>query len=1317
MAIENVQKRIESPKGFTPFPKFNVNSQQPLPKQAVRTLLNIPSEIGNSILGKGVLDTASDVGRLGGNTLAGRNIPKYDTLKSGPARLGYNISGINRKPKEIVGNLGATAVPIMDAYGTGKVFGIGKEAIEQLGKQTVKSVLKKGATQGAKFGGTDAFARSLDQNRGTQNNFQYAKDILLDTGTGVGAGAVLGGTIAVGGQVLGKVSGKVVGVVKQLFPEKSNTEQVTIAKTFVRDTLGRFAKQEGLYEGKKEPVFYGDLRESLGLPRDDFNIPQIGLTTKPVRKIDLSTQAEKRKLSEVLETSKATQESAPTKPFQKLDDVLQGKQKELLEQPKTQSETLLPGEKAGIQNTLSEDIISEGRKSIGSAEERPGKNIKQTFDDIYTHWIDRYNPIGKASKAVKTYLKSKGAELRPEHDPEYLVRRLTGAGGIADYRFKSELNPVLKEMENTGIEKLDMDAYLAHNRMLGFDEAGRDVYGVDPVKSKAVIEALEQKHPKIKQIAEQFYGYQDKGLDELIEAGFINPEDAQVMRGQNPNFAPLYRVMDEIDNYLGIPTRKTMQGTSPLKRIKGSDRKILSPVESIIGNTFSQRAAIEKNRVAKSIVQLSEVMPDLGFEQVGKSGNDTITVWNGGKKEYWRVGEDIANVAKGVNEEVTNTILKIIQQPAQLLRQAATGRNPEFMIPNIIRDQLDAGITSKYGYVPFVDYVSGLKSMLGNDDIYKSWQQSGAKIDLGELSGRKSISKLFEEKTSRRNLFEWISAGLDIAGKFSEVPTRVGLYKKAYKKTGNPLIAAMESRDSTVDFARMGSKMKIANSIIPFLNVGVQGFDKLVRATKDRPGRVLFNAGLYAAVPAIMTTMYNLVNFKDEYEEIPQYEKDSNFVFVKGRNANGTVDYITIPKGNIVPFVSNPIQSFLEYYAGVDGQSFKRTALQTLSEGLPVIQGGGSLKEIGIKTIGSNLPQAVKPLTESLINKSFYKYDEGKAEAKEIVPYYLKDKPAYQQDYEFTPQMYKKIGAVLNVSPLQVKNIMEGYFAGYTKIPAQIIEMVYKSANSEEISPNDKTLLRRFVKQTYPTSKTKKVEKVPETPNLLKRVFGDTKEVSAAEELPTNEVDLKVLYDDAQNTISGYTELSAKIRTGLKDSQTLEEVQAELVEAKNLLTKMEQEQPEIIYKIGLDSNASGKDRSTDERAEWVVEWLGKAKGETQYNNWYQEMLDKKVITKEVLEKAQALGLDIDKYNEGGEIKTLNKKGSKKGTNKELKAVFSALKSDINDRETLRKSLYAESKTPDPFSLLNLGNRQKSTPKRLDNVLKQISNRKITVPKF
>jgi len=822
--------------------------------------------------------------------------------------------------------------------------------------------------------------------------------------------------------------------------------------------------------------------------------PSAGGRVPTNEEVAMNALNKSRNLSDVMAT-KPTETKLPlpqTEPPTKISEVLQTGQ-----QPTTPVQTQSTGQKPNImtgQNRSSDNIIAEARKEIGRASEDK-KPLSKAVNDLYTQWVDRYNPITKVSEFTKKILKGKGAILRPEADPAVLVRKLTGAGGIADARFNSELKPIIDEADKLKIDKADLDVFLKAKRDVGFGSVGRDIKGSDPVMGQQRIDALRSKYgDSIDQIANKLYEYQNKGFQEMVDAGFLSKESADLIRQQNPDYVPFNRVMEEVDNYLGLPTRKTMQGTNPVKKIEGSDRMVESPIESIIGNTFKQRAAIEKNNVAKSIVNLQTMAPDLGFEKVATTGNDTITVWNNGQKEYWRVGTDIADTAKGLNEENMNGLLKIFRAPASLLRQGATGRNPEFMIPNIVRDQLDAGITSKYGYIPFVDYLSGLKSMLTNDEVYQKWERSGAKIDLGEMSGKKSIQQFFDEKGARKGLFSWLSAGLDVMGKYSEQPTRVGLFKKAYKATGNELLAMMESRDATVDFARMGSKMKVANSIIPFLNVGVQGFDKLIRSVADHPGKVLTNGLIYGALPAISTTAYNLMYHPEEYAEVPQYEKDSNFILVRGRNEKGTVDYVTIPKGNILPLISNPIESFMAYAAGESQQNLGEFAAQFISSALPVVGEGQSLKEIMTKTIGSNLPQLIKPAAESLVNKSFYKYDPKKEQSKEIVPSYLQKREPYLQSYEWTPEMYKKIGAVFNTSPLQVQNLMEGYLAGYAKIPAQIVEGMKNISEGNDVPTNEKTIIRRFIKETYPSS-GKPAEPKTTTP-FMERVTG---KVSAAE--------------------------------------------------------------------------------------------------------------------------------------------------------------------------------------------------------------------------
>lgn len=729
-------------------------------------------------------------------------------------------------------------------------------------------------------------------------------------------------------------------------------------------------------------------------------------------------------------------------------------------------------------NLSSDEIIQQAKSEIGSKPAEPKQSVGQWWDKVYTDWVDRYHPINKIASTAK--------DIPTNSNPVYTIKRFLGSSGIAESRFQTELRPIINKIDQLGIDKSDLDVYLKSRRDINLSNRG--IKGSDSNIATQRINALEQRYgEKIKQIAQELYDYQSKGFSELAK-DFLGKDVGDLVKNTNVDYVPFQRVMDEVDDFIGTGV-KLQQGQQPVIKIKGSNKQIYSPLESIILNTYKQRAAIEKNDVAKSIVGLQDYLPNIGFRKVSKSGADTVSVWRDGKKEYWSVGQDIADAVKGMNEEQMNTFLKVLSSPARILRQGATGRNLDFMIPNVIRDQLDAAVGSKYGYIPFVDYVRGFAHLLrqdlaGGDQIYKQWMESGGAQSFGSISGRETAKEFLSGKTTRnpvKLLGEWITGGLDVMGRYSEIPTRLGLFQRALDKTGDTMKAAFESREGTLDFARMGAKMKVANSLIPFLNVGVQGLDKMARTFKANPAGFIAKMGVYGALPTITVSAYNHIYHPQEYAEIPQYEKDGNFVIINGRNGDGTINYFKIPKGNMIELISNPLESLISHAMGTNDQTIKQTLLSFVSQTLPIVGDGSSLKEIGIKTIGDNLPQAVKPVTENLLNRSFFKYNEKNKEASEIVPYYLKSKAPADQAYKFTEESYKVIGRTLNLSPLQVKNIMEGYLAGYVKMPLNVIESLNKAKNGEQIDKNKIPIIRRFFSQTYESNGKQITKETPKS--------------------------------------------------------------------------------------------------------------------------------------------------------------------------------------------------------------------------------------------
>jgi len=757
-----------------------------------------------------------------------------------------------------------------------------------------------------------------------------------------------------------------------------------------------------------------------------------------------------------------------------------------------------------------ENIMAPARKQIGT-QAPPQKSVKQTLSRFYTDWVNKFQPIESVAEKIEA---EKGVKILPKFSPKYTIKQLLGSGGTAGLRHKQKLQPILDEVDKMGISVEDFDVFLKAKRDIGFQEVGRVIKGSDPIKAQEIVDVVGGKYgvEQLEATAQKFYQYQDEGLRALQKAGFIDQKGYNAIKAGNKNYVPFERIMDQVDDYLGMPTSKAQQAGQPIKKIKGSERQIISPTESIIANTYKIESAVAKNRVASSLVNLRNIAPEyadlfkkvktkmapvakVGDETVfrpaiGRLKNSEIMVWENGKRVVYEVGDEIGKSVKGLNEESMGTLTKILSVPARLLRQGATGRNIDFMIPNVFKDQFDAAVSSKYGYKPFFDYFRGLGHLLnykktGSDKLVEQYLKSGGSIFFENMSGRKAIREQIAEATTKPGLIKkigkWAVSGIEAIGEISETPTRLGLFKRGIEKTSNPLLAAYESREGTLDFARMGAKMKTANAIIPFLNVGVQGFDKLVRNIKARPGKMAVNMAIYGGLPATMTAIYNNLFHPKELSAIPDWEKETNFIMITGTDKEGKPKYLKIPKGNIIPYIANPAENFIAWAAGNDPQSFTEMALSLFSEAMPVLKGGATLKEIASRTAGGLLPQAVKPPIEELANYSFFK-------GKEIVPQYLGTKPPKLQAFEYTPETYKKIGEITDLSPLRVKNFLEGYLAGYIKVPANIIEVVNDLSEGRKPDVNQIPILRRFIGQSYSKPGDKLVSEARSKANELRKV-------------------------------------------------------------------------------------------------------------------------------------------------------------------------------------------------------------------------------------
>ena len=260
-AVINTQKFIESPKPVE-LPQMNFNAK---PFGLMETPLNVGkfaynnvvAPTINTIAGQGVINPALDIGNMAGRALRGEFTP-YNQVKSAPVRLGYNLSGIENKPQEFIGNIAGSALPAITAYTPSAVKGVLTTPVKG-----VLNTIKSGALQGAELGGLFGVLQGLSDSRKETLVNQFANGALQGlSGAAIGgaAGAALSTPQAV--NQLRQVTAQKISALTGTAEKK---QALQLADKFLRDELGRFA---GIKKTANEPVFYGDLRESLGLSRN-----------------------------------------------------------------------------------------------------------------------------------------------------------------------------------------------------------------------------------------------------------------------------------------------------------------------------------------------------------------------------------------------------------------------------------------------------------------------------------------------------------------------------------------------------------------------------------------------------------------------------------------------------------------------------------------------------------------------------------------------------------------------------------------------------------------------------------------------------------------------------------------------------------------------------------------------------------------------------------------------------------------------------------------------------------------------------------------
>ena len=475
-------------------------------------------------------------------------------------------------------------------------------------------------------------------------------------------------------------------------------------------------------------------------------------------------------------------------------------------------------------------------------------------------------------------------------------------------------------------ESMDPDvAALATERMrllrnLNAAEAIKDKpvfsYEVTADESRERARRALQQNPEFDQYRQEVRTYIDNLMQYRVDSGLMTQENADYLKKLYPNYVPTMRAgtqeagagRDRNAVRIGKTVGRAEGGTADLVPLhEALGRQTMKVVREGSKNRFGQRLlddyiragdTAETNRYVQEANEYEhefspDTLDDMSREQLTK--DKILTVYKDGKLWELTVDDTMFDALKALSPdaEESNWLLKGTRKANKLFKSLVTGYNPTFTVRNTVRDLQTAGLYTRDAAAFARNYPKALAEIKNNGEYWQMYKALGGSFssvfdyNTGTVKEPKGRTAKLMAKVEALNM------AMEQAPRLAEF---MGVVEKGGTSTENLADALYAAADVTVNFGRAGTLGKVLNAkLVPFLNPGIQGFDKLIRrVTETKGGKEWAKLAIRAAALGVAPTLLNSLLYHDdeEWDELRDSDKDTNYMFKLG---NGV--WLKIPKG------------------------------------------------------------------------------------------------------------------------------------------------------------------------------------------------------------------------------------------------------------------------------------------------------------------------------------------------------------------------------------------------------------------------------------
>lgn len=680
--------------------------------------------------------------------------------------------------------------------------------------------------------------------------------------------------------------------------------------------------------------------------------------------------------------------------------------------------------------------------------------------------------LQNSEERVRQMVNKPGVQVTDSADPYLKMTLSPGRVGARMEAAKNEVKDIILDLKNTKVSRQELSDYLQarhapeRNAALGdgaagvtTKEAGERLAQFEAGPNIARIQALEKKVQAINR----------RTLEILKDGGVISEEFVSKLKTKYKNHVPLNRIMAETDDFAGALSGKGYDvKSSGIFAAKGSQRKVSDILGNVVHNYEQAVIRSEKNLVDQATLNFVRQNKDIlgdSFEIIkpraigktfGENGklimektNDPsiLQMFENGKKIWIKVKDPkLAMALRGVNRGTVPPVLRAVASFTRLYSGLMTRFNPEFALPNKIRDlqevmvylssQKGVGVKGAAGVVAKdVKSVPDVIAFLRGKDtpgarLYKEMKELGGTTGGMGLSTRKqtelSIEKLEKLANSKtKNIAENLVGYIDNLNMIFEDSTRLSVYKQALSQGLSKERAAFLAKEASINFNRMGTGGPVINALWMFSNASIQGTVKMLRSLKNPKTLGIVATTVGSAVAA--TNSWNDDVDPEWREKVSKWDRLNSLVVMLPNTDGQGADYFTIP----VSWGIKPIKVMADYaYDAASGQEFNaRTAMNDLSAAIlnaynPV--GGTNFVSAVMPTIG-DVPADIAMNLSWTGNKIRPDFDPN---APKDIQYYssLGDTKTGQVAISISEMLQKHLK--IAVSPADIKYAFDQYIGG-----------------------------------------------------------------------------------------------------------------------------------------------------------------------------------------------------------------------------------------------------------------------------------------------